>query len=201
MVMLHDLVTAITRCCNHSSRWKINNIPSRYIIILKIKKNFLLTSLCSCADFYDYYLQIESIGSKRGPRSSHLILLSPRENFPWHLCQIHQIKKNTSKEKAWRTSMKVQYICCCTYSMSFLWLYHNWLLYLNLRLSSGKSGITGSLTRDFRLQVFFINQCPLGLGVSHWDHFEFFRKFAGIFANECLSALSTTPAKKIKVLR
>jgi hypothetical protein len=56
----------------------------------------------------------------------------------------------------------------------------------------------GSLTRDFRLQVFFINQCPLGLWVSHWDHFEFFRKFMEIFANECLSAVSTTPAKKDK---
>ncbi len=35
---------------------------------------------------------------------------------------------------------------------------------------------------------------------SHWDHFEFFRKFAEIFANECLclSAVPTTPAKKDK---
>jgi hypothetical protein len=58
--------------------------------------------------------------------------------------------------------------------------------------------IKGSVTRDFRLQVFFINQCPPGLWVSHWDHFEFFRKFAEIFANECLSVGSTTPAKKDK---
>ncbi len=56
----------------------------------------------------------------------------------------------------------------------------------------------GSLTRDFRLQVFFRNQCPPGFWVSHWDHFEFFRKFAEIFANECSSAVSTTPAKKAK---
>ncbi len=41
----------------------------------------------------------------------------------------------------------------------------------------------GSLTRDFRLQVFFMNQCPPGLQVIHWSHFEFFRKFAEIFAN------------------
>ncbi len=58
--------------------------------------------------------------------------------------------------------------------------------------------LKGSLTRDFRLQVFFINQCPPGLWVSHWDHFEFVRKFAEIFANKCLSAVSTTPAKKDK---
>ncbi len=42
----------------------------------------------------------------------------------------------------------------------------------------------GSLTRDFRLQVFFRNQCPLGPQVFHWGRFEFFRKFAKIFANE-----------------
>jgi hypothetical protein len=43
--------------------------------------------------------------------------------------------------------------------------------------------LKGSLTRDFRLQVFFMNQCPPGPQVFHWSHFEFFRKFAEIFAN------------------
>ncbi len=55
--------------------------------------------------------------------------------------------------------------------------------------------ITGSLTRDFRLQVFFMNQCPPGPQVFHWSHFEFFRKFAEIFANYCLSPVSTTPVR------
>jgi hypothetical protein len=41
----------------------------------------------------------------------------------------------------------------------------------------------GSLTRDFRLQVFFMNQCPPGSQVFHWSLYEFFRKFAEIFAN------------------
>ncbi len=41
----------------------------------------------------------------------------------------------------------------------------------------------GSLTRDFRLQVFFINQCPSGPWVFHKYHFDFFRKIAEIFAN------------------
>ncbi len=50
-----------------------------------------------------------------------------------------------------------------------------------------------TLTRDFRLQVFFVNQCPPGPQVFHWSHFEFFRKFAEIFANYCLSPVSTTP--------
>ncbi len=49
---------------------------------------------------------------------------------------------------------------------------------------------------DFRF--FFINQCPPGLWVFHWDRFEFFRKFAEIIAKEYLTAMSTTPAKKDK---
>jgi hypothetical protein len=55
-----------------------------------------------------------------------------------------------------------------------------------------RGNFKGSLTRDFRLQVFFMNQCPLGPQVFHWSHFEFFRKFAEIFANYCLSPVSTT---------
>ncbi len=33
--------------------------------------------------------------------------------------------------------------------------------------------LKGSLSRDFRLQVFFINQCPSGPWVWHWECFEF----------------------------
>jgi hypothetical protein len=50
-------------------------------------------------------------------------------------------------------------------------------MYLNVRFE-------GSLTRDFRLQVFFMNQCPPGPQVFHWGRYEFFQKFAEIFANE-----------------
>jgi hypothetical protein len=38
-----------------------------------------------------------------------------------------------------------------------------------------------------------MNQCPPGPQLFHWSHFEFFRKFAEIFANYCLSPVSTTP--------
>ncbi len=41
---------------------------------------------------------------------------------------------------------------------------------------------TGSLTRDFRLLVFFMTQFPTGLCISHWRHFECLRKLAKIFA-------------------
>jgi hypothetical protein len=39
-----------------------------------------------------------------------------------------------------------------------------------------------------------MNQCPPGPQVFHWGRFEFFQKFAEIFANEYLSPVSTTPA-------
>ena len=58
----------------------------------------------------------------------------------------------------------------------------------------------GSLTRDFRLQVFFMNPCPPGPQVFHWGHFDFFQKFAEIFANEYLSQVSTTPAINCSVV-
>jgi hypothetical protein len=37
----------------------------------------------------------------------------------------------------------------------------------------------GSLTRDFRLQVFFMKQCPPGPQVFHWSLFEMFSKIRG----------------------
>ncbi len=40
--------------------------------------------------------------------------------------------------------------------------------------------IKGSLTRDFRLQVFFMNLSPPGPQVFQGGRFEFFRKFAEI---------------------
>jgi hypothetical protein len=36
-----------------------------------------------------------------------------------------------------------------------------------------------------------MNHCPPGPQVFNWGRFKFFRKFAEIFANECLSPVST----------
>jgi hypothetical protein len=66
--------------------------------------------------------------------------------------------------------------------------------------------LKGSLTRDFRLQVFFVNQCPPGPQVFHWSHLEFFRKFArellfitGVndTGNKLFSSVNDTGAKFI----
>ncbi len=51
----------------------------------------------------------------------------------------------------------------------------------------------GSLTQDFRLKFFSWISVPRPW-VFPWGRFEFFRKFAEIFLNECLSPVSTTPA-------
>ncbi len=54
--------------------------------------------------------------------------------------------------------------------------------------------LQGSLTKDFRLQVFFLNQFPAGPWVPHWGYCEFLRKFAEIFTTLCLSLITMTPA-------
>jgi hypothetical protein len=41
--------------------------------------------------------------------------------------------------------------------------------------------LKGSLTRDFRLQVFFMNQCPPGPQVFHWSQLDTGNKlFSGV---------------------
>jgi len=45
--------------------------------------------------------------------------------------------------------------------------------------SKKRTFFKGSLTRDFRLQVFFMNKCPPGPQVFHWGRFEFFSKIRG----------------------
>jgi hypothetical protein len=46
----------------------------------------------------------------------------------------------------------------------------------------------------FLLLVFFMNQFTPSPKVSHEDHFNFFRKFAEIFASQGAPPVSTTPS-------
>jgi hypothetical protein len=50
----------------------------------------------------------------------------------------------------------------------------------------------GTVSRDFLLLVFFTNQFPPSPRVFHLDRFEFFRKFAEIFASQGAPPVSTT---------
>ncbi len=50
----------------------------------------------------------------------------------------------------------------------------------------------GTVSRDFLLLVFFMNQFSHSPRVFHLDRFEFFRKFADIFASQGAPSVSTT---------
>jgi hypothetical protein len=53
--------------------------------------------------------------------------------------------------------------------------------------------LKGTVSRDFLLLVFFMIQFPPSPRVFHLDRFEFFRKFADIFASQGAPPVSTTP--------
>jgi hypothetical protein len=81
---------------------------------------------------------------------------------------------------------------------SFHWFYCLvWIFYIAHKGDGKKRTncfIKGSLTGDFQLLVFFMNQCLLGPSIFHWGRFKFCRKLSEIFVNQCLSQLSTTAA-------
>jgi hypothetical protein len=55
--------------------------------------------------------------------------------------------------------------------------------------------IKGSLTRDFRLQVFFINQCPPGSQVFHLEPLWIFSKIRGDTGDKLFSGVNDTGEK------
>ncbi len=57
--------------------------------------------------------------------------------------------------------------------------------------------LKGTVSRDFLLPVFFMNQFPPSPRVSHLDRFELFRKFAEIFASQGAPQVSTTPVANL----
>jgi hypothetical protein len=57
--------------------------------------------------------------------------------------------------------------------------------------------LKGSVSRDFLLLVFFMNQFPPHPRVFHLDRFEIFRKLAEIFARQGAPPVSTTPVANL----
>jgi hypothetical protein len=57
--------------------------------------------------------------------------------------------------------------------------------------------VKGTVSRDFWLLVFFMNQFPPNPRVFHLDRFKFFRKFADIFASQGAPPVSTTPVANL----
>jgi hypothetical protein len=107
-----------------------------------------------------------------------------------------------------------------TYEKNFVSFFIS-VLYLNLRLDNCTKSekhilvdiapfpiilamfnrVKGTLSRDFRLLVFFMDQFPPSIGVYHYGHFEFFRKIAEIFAAQGTPLVSTTPVANRKNLQ
>jgi hypothetical protein len=61
--------------------------------------------------------------------------------------------------------------------------------------------VKGTVSRDFLLLVLFMNQFPPSPRVFHKDRFEFYQKFAEIFAAQGLPPVSTTPVATGKNLQ
>ncbi len=61
--------------------------------------------------------------------------------------------------------------------------------------------LKGTVSRDFRLLAFFMDQFPPSIRVYHYGHFKFFRKFAEIFAAQGTPPVSTTPVANGKNLQ
>ncbi len=53
------------------------------------------------------------------------------------------------------------------------------------------------MSRDFLFLAFLINQFPPSPRLSHYDRFEFFRKFTEIFASQGAPPVSTTPVANL----
>ena len=56
--------------------------------------------------------------------------------------------------------------------------------------------LKGTVSRDFLLLVFFMNQFPPSPRVFHLDRFKVFLKFAEIFASQGAPPVSTTPVDR-----
>jgi hypothetical protein len=63
--------------------------------------------------------------------------------------------------------------------------------------NNGHVVFKGTVSRDFLLLVFFMNQFPPSPRVSQWDRFKFFRKFAEIVACKGAPPVSTTPVTNL----
>jgi hypothetical protein len=60
--------------------------------------------------------------------------------------------------------------------------------------------LKGTVSRDFLLLVFFMNQFPPSSRVFHFDRFKFFRKFTEIFAIQGAPPVSTTPVANFSTI-
>jgi hypothetical protein len=97
--------------------------------------------------------------------------------------------KRREKEEDWTSGYEQGYCVIPGAPISLNLIYNFW--------NSVTRIFKGTVSRDFLLLVFFMNQFPPSPRVFHLDRFEFFRKFAEIFASQGAPPVSTTPAAKL----
>jgi hypothetical protein len=87
-----------------------------------------------------------------------------------------------------------------------LYLFRHWYLLIKNGINTRKlcrlpfenaKRLKGTVSRDFLLLVFFMNQFPPSPRVLRLDRYEFFQKFAEIFASQGAPPVSTTPVAKL----
>jgi hypothetical protein len=81
-----------------------------------------------------------------------------------------------------------------------LFYFYKFLVPLSPRGKIPAASLKGPVSRDFLLLVFFMNQFPPSPRVFHLDRFEFFRKFAEIFASQGAPPVSTTPVANLSTV-
>jgi hypothetical protein len=140
-------------------------------------------------------------------------LIQRENNIVQHVTMIHIVKSLHDHDTAsgsymwqwhrWKFVSGDRHRALGPYTCS--WLFSTWLLYIfsfyrRCLWHRWLKGVWHEIF-DFR---FFSWISPPGPQVFHWGRFEFFRKYAEIFANEYLStpaincsAVSTTPAKNL----
>ena len=125
------------------------------------------------------------------------------KEFQYYLCLVlnHQIIKCGSFEvpdvyenERWNKLFVVQNDSHCSWIRPYSLCYGLTVWVWTWRLK-------GTVSRDFLLLVFFMNQFPPSLWLYHQGRFEFFRKFAEIFAAQGLPPVSTTPVANGKNLQ
>jgi hypothetical protein len=67
----------------------------------------------------------------------------------------------------------------------------------NYSFTTVRYPLQGTVSRDFLLLVFFMNQFPPSPRVFHLERFVFFQKFAEIFASQGAPPVSTTPVANL----
>jgi len=141
---------------------------------------------CQCCCFFRVHI-----------RRTWLSLVRPQEEIQYILLLTSQSSLLLCSVDLWLFISGVDSISnrlqpyCCTQCIS----YEKYTVHKNQ--SCVKDILKGTVSPDFLLLVFFMNQFLPSPRVFHLDRFEFFWKFADIFASQGAPPVSTTPVANL----